>query len=278
MAWLEFQKSTDGGQTWTVVPYTPDDGSSYITLSVAAGDEIMLRCDIASLVDDSDNSGFDYGILLFNSGNVTADFEVQGNIMSLIYGSNFANQTSLRYNSVDFNFQYMFDTMSHLISAENLILPATTLTYHCYQGMFIECDNLQSGPAILPATTLADSCYSDMFSGCMSLTTAPELPATTLADSCYQSMFLNCVELTTSPVLPATILTTQCYSGMFEYCESLNLITMLATNLAASNCLFNWVDNVSATGTFVKNASLNRMNLPTGSSGVPNGWTVTDAS
>ena len=89
-------------------------------------------------------------------------------------------------------------------------------------------------------------------------------------------MFTNCTYLTTAPELPATTLAQSCYASMFYGCTSLNNITMLATDISASGCLSDWVKNVSATGTFVKNPSMS--SLPTGNSGVPNGWTVTDAT
>lgn len=50
---------------------------------------------------------------------------------------------------------------------------------------------------------------------------------------------------------------------------------MLATDISASNCLNNWVNGVSSTGTFVKNAAMT--SLPTGASGIPSGWTVQNA-
>ena len=46
---------------------------------------------------------------------------------------------------------------------------------------------------------------------------------------------------------------------------------MLATNISARNCLNNWVSGVSSTGTFVKSANVE---IPTGTSGIPEGWTV----
>ena len=87
--------------------------------------------------------------------------------------------------------------------------------------------------------------YDEMFNGCTSLTTAPELPATTLVENCYKQMFYDCTKL--------------------------NHIKCLATDISASNCLNNWVNGVSPTGTFVKKAGVN---WPTGASGIPSGWTV----
>ena len=85
-------------------------------------------------------------------------------------------------------------------------------------------------------------------------------------------MFYGCTSLTTAPELPATTLVSYCYYYIFRDCSKLNKITMLATDISANNCLNNWVNGVSATGTFVKDA--NMTSLPTGTSGVPSGWTV----
>ena len=154
-------------------------------------------------------------------------------------------------------------------------LPATELKGSCYDSMFNGCKSLTTAPA-LPATTLADYCYSNMFQDCASLTKAPELPATTLAANCYNSMFQWCTSLTTAPALPANTLANRCYEKMFAGCTSLNYIKCLATNISATDCTWNWVGNVASTGTFVKAASMT--SWPTGSSGIPTGWTAQDAS
>ena len=154
-------------------------------------------------------------------------------------------------------------------------LPATTLAFFCYQGMFWGCNSLTIAPS-LPATITTQYCYSNMFRGCTSLATAPELPATTLADNCYSEMFYGCSNLTKAPVLPATTLAGWCYQNMFYGCTNLNYIKCLATNVSTYNCSYHWVDGVSSSGTFVKNASMTRWT--TGTSGIPSGWTVQDAN
>ena len=119
-------------------------------------------------------------------------------------------------------------------------------------------------------------CFYCMFYGCTALTTAPELPATTLANYCYRYMFRDCTSLTTAPELPATTLTILCYEYMFRGCTKLNYIKMLATNIRAIGCLYNWVNGVANTGTFIKHP--NMTSLSTGSSGIPKGWTVQNAA
>ena len=167
--------------------------------------------------------------------------------MSLVYGDEFVGVTALPETQDIFN--QAFNGNTGLTSAENLILPATTLTYGCYNAMFQGCTSLTTAP-VLPATTLASQCYNMMFKGCTSLTTAPELPATTLANSCY--------------------------TQMFQGCSSLNYIKCLATNIPEHNCTSTWVYGVSSTGTFVKNPNMSSWEIDS-DSGIPNGWTVQDA-
>ena len=164
-------------------------------------------------------------------------------------------------------YRYMFSKTKITVAPE---LPATTLTEYCYGDMFSGCTSLTTAPE-LPATTLAECCYDNMFWGCTSLTTAPELPATTLARSCYRWMFYNCTSLTQAPELPAKILVPYCYNNMFYKCRNLNNVKCLATDMSASNCIQYWLSVVSETGTFIKDPSTT---WPTGSSGIPTGWTV----
>ena len=168
-------------------------------------------------------------------------------------------------------YSLMFSGCINLTTAP--ALPATTLADSCYASMFEGCTSLTSAPE-LPATTLNDICYASMFEGCTSLTTAPALPATTLAQSCYSSIFKGCTSLTTAPALPATTLVYGCYRYMFQGCTNLNDITILAIDISASSCLSDWVSGVASTGTFTKHPDMN--SLPTGTSGIPSGWTVVD--
>lgn len=165
----------------------------------------------------------------------------------------------------------MFKNCTNLDSAM-AVLPAQRLSMYSYAGMFYSCLNLVSAPE-LPATGLAQSCYSQMFYSCDSLVDGPStIPAPALASSCCNQMFYGCSSLATAPTLPATYLSQGCYTQMFQGCSSLNSITCLATNISASNCVYNWVSGVAATGTFKKNGSMT--SWPSGSSGIPTGWTV----
>lgn len=250
--------STDK-QTWTTV--TPNAAPTYF-ITLNAGKKVYIKGNNYAYYNESwSTQGY------FTS---TGQFNVSGNAMSLVYADDFQNQTTLLSS---YTFGNLFYNADKLISAEHLVLPATTLADHCYSQMFSGCSSLTTAPK-LPATTLVNDCYSSMFQGCTSLTTPPELPATTLTDGCYYFMFNGCTSLTTAPELPATVLTIMCYYQMFSGCSSLNYIKMLATDVSAPLCLDWWVHGVASSGTFVKDASTT---LPTGESGIPDGWTVETA-
>ncbi len=282
---LTIQKSTDG-ETWESIGSTSTTG---ITATVPANGKLYLRC--------SANS---WGNTYYNTINTTRNCNFGGNIMSLLYGSSFTgNETTFPSGSTG-NFKGLFRNSDKLISASELLLPATILTTYCYQDMFSNCTSLTTAPELpattlvnecykymfynctslttapeLPATTLTSECYSCMFYGCTSLTAAPELPATTLAYWCYFNMFYGCTSLTAAPELPATTLADGCYLQMFYGCTNINYIKCLATDISASSCTSNWASGVAATGTFVKDA--NMTSWTTGTSGIPTGWVVRDA-
>lgn len=209
--------SKDSGETWNGIT-SSTGGTSF---NVNAGDIILFKGSNNAYGDSPNYSSF--------SGS-TAVFNVSGNIMSLIYGDNHPGQKTL---SAMWPFVKLF-TATNVVDAANLHLPATTLSYECYQGMFQGCTSLTAAPA-LPATTLTQYCYQYMFEGCTSLSVAPALPATSLALSCYDNMFKGCISLTTAPALPATTLVNRCYGNMFEGCTSLTAAPSLpATTLDAS--------------------------------------------
>lgn len=295
--YLTFEALQDGTFQFTnPINYSTDDGTTWTSLAantatptILAGDKILWKATLTPPVSVW------VGIGTFSS---TGNFNVEGNVMSLLYGDNFIGQTDLT--GKDKVFARLFRECSKLLNAIHLSLPATTLANECYWSMFSYCTSIVNTPALpattlvndcyasmfhgctslttapeLPAITLADGCYGGMFYDCTSLTTAPELPATTLTFGCYQQMFWGCTSLTTAPELPTTTLTGACYNSMFYGCTSLNYVKCLATDISASGCTNTWLSNVSATGTFVKATSMN--DWTTGTSGIPTGWTVLNA-
>ena len=243
--------------------YSVNDGEwvnfdAETTLTLVTDDEVKVKCIANAYTRRSDSPMF----------GGTCEYEVYGNVMSLLYGDDFEGQSVL---TTQYSLRALFYNQTNLKNAENLILQATTLVYACYQNMFRGCSSLTTAPQ-LPSTTLDYCCYDYMFRDCTSLVEAPELPATTLVYACYQYMFYGCTSLTKAPQLPATTLADSCYQLMFYNCSNLNYIKMLATDISANGCLFNWVSGVASSGTFVKNAAMT--SLPNGASGIPEEWDV----
>jgi hypothetical protein len=218
------------GTNWSSMGTTSTTG---ITATIPANGKLYLKA-------TADCWGYRYfrGNIITASGN----HNVGGNIMSLIYGSSFIDKTDFP-EGTSYNFRDLFTGNTHLISAANLILPPT-VTNDCYTYTFGDCTSLTQAPAILPATTLVERCYWDMFGNCTSLTQAPTLPATTLA--------------------------TECYHHLFGGCTSLAKVITYATDISAADCLTDWLDSVSSTGTFYNMACTT---YPSGSRGIPAGWT-----
>jgi hypothetical protein len=293
--YLTFVAKESGTFTFTpqnsnVISYSTDDGTTWTegnSVEVSNGDKVIWK----GTMTPSSNGIGKFGA----SGN----FDVQGNVMSLLYGDGFKGQTDLTGKT--YAFYELFRQNTKVINAEDLSLPATTLAESCYDNMFNGCTSLVNAPQ-LPATTLAVTCYSYMFNGCTNLVTAPELPATTLANECYQRMFFGCTSLTTAPALsattltrscyncmfygctslttapelPATTLANFCYNSMFRNCTNLNYIKAMFTTTPSTTYTSSWVDGVSATGTFVKNSAA-QWDV-SGVHGIPTGWTVQTAS
>ena len=221
------QYSLNSGSTWN----TLTRGNS---VSVTSGQKVMWKSTTLEPIPSAPN--VDMGIGRFVS---TGSFNVEGNVMSLYYGDNFSTDKTIYQ---QYAFENLFKGCSGLTSAENLILPATTLGYCCYRNMFQNCTSLTTAPE-LPATNLSggNSCYNLMFYNCTSLRAAPQLPATTLSRGCYANMFYNCTSITTAPSLPATTLADSCYSHMFWKCSSITTLpnNYLPATTLESSCYHN---------------------------------------
>ena len=243
--YMEYSK--DNGQTWTRTTNV-DNEEVVMTISMTIGEKALVRGDNDTLASYNESEDCYYNQFFYSD----IEFSVYGNIMSLIHGDDFIGETTIT--------EYMFSSLFFdsygadfavtpleclIINAENLILPATTLTSFCYSYMFKDCAGLTTAPE-LPATTLADNCYDGMFNGCTSLTTAPELPATTLASSCYSNMFDGCTSLTSAPELPATTLAEMCYQFMFRGCTSLTTAPELPVTTLVSNCYYGMFDGCTS--------------------------------
>ena len=235
------------GSPWSSI--TATDDSTYI--DVVAGDTVRFRGENTSYATSkSGYTGFGYGERA-PSGSASydsdaAEVDIEGNIMSLIYGDNFDGVES--FNGGTYNFCSIFKKLK-VVSATNLVLPATILREYCYRAMFSWCTYLEEAPA---------------------------LPATTLAKGAYWYMFENCA-ITEAPDLLAETLVAECYGNMFTGCTSLNYIKCMAkSGFNATNCKQSWVKNVASQGTFVKDSDVSVSTWTRGANGIPTNWLVYD--
>lgn len=251
------QYSLDSGSTWSNL----SNGSS--TTSVNSGAKVLFKA--IGLSIDSER-----GI-----GTITpsAAATVEGNIMSLCYGDSFTGQTVIPSN---FQFRRLFSGVTTITSAENMVIPATTVKKMCYSNMFQGCSNLVTAPSVIGSSAMTwsgDYLWSDMFHDCTSLVNAPQLPALTLGAQCYWYMFEGCTSLQTAPELPAPTVNTQSYQGMFKNCSNLNYIKVLSNS---SFSMQEWVYGVAASGTFVKSPFATWSSC--GGDKYPCNWTVQNNS
>ena len=209
--------SIDNGNTW--VSKTSSNTGTYtgtLLATLNAGDKMLIK---------GTNNGYsDEWGSWWNTFGSSKDFNIEGNIMSLIYGDNFIGQTTI---TTERTFAYLFEHTYNLKNAQNLILPSTTLTEGCYLCMF------------------------------------------------------NDSHLLNAPVLPATTLSPDCYHSMFSRCKYLRYVKCLATDITATDCTLNWLDGAGqyqdqSLCLFIKDP--NMTSWTTGTSGIPSGWTIQNAS
>lgn len=264
---LTIEATIAGSVTWVStasVQYRKNDGewttivqNSAIPLEV--GDKLQFK---GNLPGHSSNPF---------SNTSSLRYKIYGNMMSLLNDSSFENLTVLPSSNC---FRDFFYANKAIVNSENLKLPAMTLTESCYSGLFKRCSNMVKAPKELPAITAARFCYDAMFQECSALTTAPEIKLTTVVYYCCRDMFESCTSLEETPVLYALSTDTMTYATMFSGCTSLRKATVLVKNVG-SYSLYGMFTGVGNTGTLYKNSQL--ASWPTGT-GLPNTWTITDAS
>ena len=193
--------------SWTTVNNKPQ------SWTLNTGDKVYLRSNSTFWGRDNTET------FTFSS---TKNYNVSGNMLSLMYGDDFVGQTVLKetrnYGASGSPWRSgwggMFRNSTQLISCENLIIPTINTGTN---------NTLSEGPC--------------------------------------QLMFCGCSRMTKSPLLLDSILTKQCYNGMFLECSNLNQVVCLATNISANGCTSGWLRNVAGTGTFIKDANMSSWTL-----------------
>ena len=185
----------------------------------------------------------------FNGWVGTGRLSVSGNINSLLDRNNYNTLVDISSRLRVFN--WMFYNMTSLVSAEDLVLPSTTIGKFAYNNMFQDCTNMTKAPKDIAAVTIS-----------------------TTGDWPMAGMFKN-TAITKSPHLHFTTTnTSNAYQEMFNGCSNLNEIKLDYTGNFGTGAFTNWVNGVAASGTFYYNGSYTGR----GTNAIPNGWTITPFS
>lgn len=158
-AWYDMNGVNDG-QT-----YVTGTGRVYPFITLHGGQSVRFRGNQNTTKTPTQADGI--GAITFSG---STDWIAYGNVMSLLFGDNFAGRRDLT--NYPYAFVGLFYQNAYITDVSNLILPATTLSERCYRSMFRGCTAITRAPE-LPAPTLQlygnGGSYAMMFNGCTSL-------------------------------------------------------------------------------------------------------------
>ena len=291
--------SLDGGDTWTEVAMSGSGNEDIVTTpAVNAGGKVLWKAEAGRFALATDK---------YSTFTANGRFNVSGNIMSLLYGDNHYDKTDTR--AYSYTFGSLFRDSVNLIDASQLKLPTGRLNAGDLLGLFRGCTSLVHG-APLYAPNIPDSCCYWMYYGCTSMTEMPTIAATSMlkdnGDPCNYGLyyafyncsnmegevklnivgdvgqqvldacFSNCSKITSADLAFNGALGKMALRGAFVGCTLLSHVKCLATSFyddgtAANGSLYNWMNNVSRTGTFIQASGVT---WPRGKSGIPDNWTI----
>ena len=209
----------DGDGNWKILT------KATYTESINKGQFFCFR---GNIVPDSSTNGI-------GTFTVTKNFNLKGNVMSMLFGDN--GKDSFSIEGKNYAFASLFNGCSKMQSVSAEFLPATTLSEYCYYSMFKGCSAIVTSPN-LPAQTMKDFCYGSMFESCTKLFDAPKLTALNLAKSCYRRMFAYCRAMYYAPELPANDLADSCYYQMFAWSDNLGAPPELPATTLTNYCYY----------------------------------------
>lgn len=292
--------SMDGGDTWTEVAMSGFGNEDIVTTpAVNAGGKVLWKAEAGKFATSPTG---------YSTFTANGRFNVSGNILSLLYGDNYGDKTDTR--AYTYTFSSLFRDNTNLIDASQLKLPTGHLNAGDLLGLFRGCTSLVHG-APLYAPNIPGSCCYWMYHGCTSMTEMPTIAATSMlkddgttpanyglyyafyncsnmegevklnivgdvGQQVFDACFSNCSKITSADLAFNGALGKMALRGAFSGCTSLSHVKCLATSFyddgtAANGSLYNWLNNVSSTGTFIQASGVT---WPRGKSGIPDNWTI----
>lgn len=224
------QYSTDNGSTW--VNCQRSSNSVAVTDITIPSGGVILKGVGTTLGKDASTHCRIYGDTL------SFPLSLSGNIMSLLYGDNFYDKTTLE---APYTFYGLFED-TWVNNTKRLILPATTLAAWCYARMF--------------ARVTTPSSHVNFTNGCIYI-----LPAESTTTGCYSQMFYNGKQIKIAPFILANDKASYAFKEMFYGCSRLEEVTINNDTINTNDAFTDWLYGVAASGTIYSNYGMQ-----------PSGW------
>ncbi len=215
--------SIDGGSNWIRTDNVNSTAITITTPTIHVGERVLWRA-------SGDRTG--NGSSSMSNFSSTGNFDLSGNIMSLLYVDDFSDNSEFSGGRNTQVFYGLFKDCVKLKDAHALLLPATILKMGCYLHLFEGCTGLVDASFNLPADLVygvhaGDGAYQYMFAGCSSLIYPPTIEATSTSSYGLINMFQNCTSLVNAPQLHLTEIPDFGCASMFEGCTSLKSVSKI---------------------------------------------------
>lgn len=238
---LEYRKN---GGTW--IEYVTED---IINIDEEEYIEFRKLGTAVTQLNKASNAGYKF--------KMTGKIEISGKLVSLL------DKSMNVINAGNYCFHSLFISETSIITAENLIFPASTVGYsYVYVAMFSGCSSMVLPPNEFAPLTLGTYACQNMFLNCTSLIKATEIKATYLGTGSLRTMFQGCTSMIDGgdEILAAN--GTECCSGTFMGCTKLEKAPYFKATTLGNSCYSNLFRGTVNYVTLYHFASLNTSSLP----------------
>lgn len=261
--------STDEGVTWTEITTFRSNGTTQSNrcATLSRGRSIIFRGDFTY------GSSTGYNTIYFGP---KQKYSVSGNLFTLTRRSVIEAGNKSSITSADLNeFAGLFAESTNLIDCSNLSINGiTAVGQNGFYQTFKNCSSLTNTPDFSRVRSVGVNGFGYAFYGC-ALVNAPNFSHVASVDEKgFDYAFTACRRITVTPNFSRVrSVGANGFRYAFSGCYEISTIYAPSINEWNESDFSFWVNNVAATGTLYKPASLT---IPTGKNGVPSGWTTQD--
>lgn len=215
---VEVSRDGEAWEEWC----TTESGQEYIK-EIPVGEKLYMRSKTSN-----------WGLLGISNVPI-----IGGNILSLVYGSEFDGSQRSFPEGTSHNFNYTFSNTG-LRYADKLVIDVDEAPDNSFANMFEGCIQLETPPQIRIGKVGQYGC-SEMFAGCALMMYAPDLTASEVGNNGYYGMFRDCSTIVNAPTVAATSIGDYACSEMFMECKRLidaPALTATAVNKGGYSYMF----------------------------------------